>query len=40
MLVTAVLGIKDFTREAVETAIPNYWNCVDALAEERSMCLS
>ena len=35
MLVTAVLGIKDFTREAVETAIPNYWNCVDALAEEK-----
>ena len=28
MLVTAVLGIKDFTREAVEAAIPNYWNCV------------
>src|SRR5689334_16499617 len=35
MLVTAVLGIKDFTREAVEAAIPNYWNCVEALAEEK-----
>ena len=31
MLVTAVLGIKDFTRDAVEAAIPNYWNCVDAI---------
>ncbi len=35
MLVTAVLGIKDFTREAVGAAIPNYWNCVEALAEEK-----
>ena len=35
MLVTAVLGIKDFTRDAVEAAIPNYWNCVEALAEEK-----
>jgi maleate cis-trans isomerase len=35
MLVTAVLGIKDFTRDAVEAAIPNYWNCVDALAQEK-----
>jgi arylmalonate decarboxylase len=35
MLVTTVLGIKDFTREAVEAAIPNYWNCVEALAEEK-----
>ena len=32
MLVTAVLGIKDFTKDAVEAAIPNYWNCVEALA--------
>jgi hypothetical protein len=39
MLVTAVLGIKDFTRDAVEAAIPNYWNCVEALAEEKSTCL-
>ena len=35
MLVTAVLGIRDFTREAVEAAISNYWNCVDALAAEK-----
>jgi maleate cis-trans isomerase len=35
MLVTAVLGIRDFTRDAVEAAIPNYWNCVDALAQEK-----
>ena len=35
MLVTTVLGIRDFTRDAVEAAIPNYWNCVDALAEEK-----
>ena len=35
MLVTVVLGIKDFTRDAVETAISNYWNCVNALAEEK-----
>jgi maleate cis-trans isomerase len=35
MLITAVLGIKDFTRDAVEAAIPNYWNCVAALAEEK-----
>src|SRR5262249_45418163 len=35
MLVTAVLGIKDFTRDAVEAAIPNYWNCVEALAQEK-----
>jgi maleate cis-trans isomerase len=35
MLVTAVLGIRDFTRAAVEAAIPNYWNCVDALAQEK-----
>jgi maleate cis-trans isomerase len=35
MLVTAVLGIRDFTHEAVEAAIPNYWNCVDALAQEK-----
>src|SRR5262245_29970412 len=35
MLVTAVLGIKDFTRDAVEAAIPNDWNCVEALAQEK-----
>lgn len=35
MLVTAVLGIRDFTREAVEAAIPNYWHCVEALAQEK-----
>jgi len=35
MLVTTVLGIRDFTREAVEAAIPNYWNCVEALAAEK-----
>jgi maleate cis-trans isomerase len=35
MLVTTVLGIRDFTRDAVEAAIPNYWNCVDALAQEK-----
>src|SRR6185369_14670492 len=35
MMVTSILGIKDFTHDAVEAAIPNYWNCVNALAEEK-----
>jgi hypothetical protein len=29
------LGIKDYTIEGVETAIGNYWNCIEALVSRR-----
>jgi hypothetical protein len=40
MLVSAVLGIKILPGEAIENAIPNYWNCVDAWRQKKSICLS
>ncbi|MBM4260950.1 MAG: hypothetical protein FJ145_05835 [Deltaproteobacteria bacterium] len=32
---TAVLGIENYTLAAVEKALGNYWNCVDALVKEK-----
>lgn len=34
MLVSTPLGIRDITQERVEEAIPNFWGCVDELAQE------
>lgn len=35
MEITVTLGITDYTEDAVEDAIGNFWNCVDLLARER-----
>jgi arylmalonate decarboxylase len=32
---SAVLGISNYTLEAVEKALSNYWKCVDTLAQEK-----
>jgi maleate cis-trans isomerase len=33
---SAVLGIENYTLEAVEKALGNYWNCVEALMREKA----
>jgi maleate cis-trans isomerase len=33
--ITTVLGLEDYTAEAVEKAIKNYWRCVDYLVREK-----
>jgi maleate cis-trans isomerase len=35
MEISTVLGLEDYTPEAVEKAIKNYWKCVDLLVRER-----
>jgi maleate cis-trans isomerase len=35
MEVATGLGLDDYAPEAVETAVSNYWNCVDALVQEK-----
>ena len=35
MEIATVLGLEDYTTEAVEKAIKNYWRCVDYLVRER-----
>lgn len=36
---SAVLGIENYTLEAVEKALGNYWNCVDALVREKAQVI-
>ncbi len=36
---SAVLGIENYTLEAVERALGNYWNCVETLAREGSQVI-
>jgi arylmalonate decarboxylase len=36
MEVASVLGITNYTLEAVEAALPNYWKCVDTLVQEKA----
>jgi maleate isomerase len=36
---SAVLGIENYTLEAVEKALGNYWNCVEALVREKAQVI-
>jgi arylmalonate decarboxylase len=36
---SAVLGISNYTPEAVEKALGNFWTCVDTLAEEKAQLI-
>jgi maleate cis-trans isomerase len=36
---SAVLGITNYTLEAVEKALDNYWRCVDTLAQEKAQMI-
>lgn len=36
---SAVLGITNYTLEAVEKALGNYWNCVETLAKEKAQII-
>ena len=36
---SAVLGITNYTPEAVEKALGNFWQCVDTLAEEKAQLI-
>jgi arylmalonate decarboxylase len=36
---SAVLGLENYTPEAVEKALGNYWNCVETLAKERAQVI-
>jgi len=33
---SAVIGLTNYTREAVEAAMENYWKCVDTLVQEKA----
>jgi len=36
---SAVLGIENYTLEAVEKALGNYWNCVETLAKDKAQVI-